>query len=113
MKRRQKMPYIITTALYPSDKATDVAKRYLEAINKYPPDDSLGTTIVPAAVIATLQGIKVLTITDVKKGKLEDAQTRWANILAMFHNIHGYESSMETYMKIEEAMGVIGMSLPV
>jgi hypothetical protein len=48
----------------------------------------------------------------VKKGKLEDAQTRAANIMAMFHSIQGYEYSMETYLKVEEAMGVIGMSLP-
>jgi hypothetical protein len=106
------MPYIITTTLYPSDKVTDVAKMYLEAIKKYPPDESLGTTIVPAAVIATLQGIKVITIIEVKKGKLEDAQTRMANIMAMFHSIQGYEYSMETYLKVEEALGVIGMSLP-
>jgi hypothetical protein len=106
------MPYIITTTLYPSDKVTDVAKMYLEAIKKYPPDESLGTTIVPAAVIATLQGIKVITIIEVKKGKLEDAQTRMANIMAMFHSIQGYEYSIETYLKVEEAMGLIGMRRP-
>jgi hypothetical protein len=32
--------------------------------------------------------------------------------MAMFHSIQGYEYSMETYLKVEEAMGVIGMSLP-
>jgi hypothetical protein len=89
-----------------------VAKMYLEAIKKYPPDESLGTTIVPAAVIATLQGIKVITIIEVKKGKLEDAQTRMANIMAMFHSIQGYEYSIETYLKVEEAMGLIGMRRP-
>jgi hypothetical protein len=103
------MPYIFTTSVYPSDKATDVAKRYLEAITKYPPDDSLGTPIVPAAVITTLQGIKVIGITEVKKGKLEDAMIRVANMMAMFFDIKGFEYTMERYATLEEAMKTIGM----
>jgi hypothetical protein len=75
-ERSPKMPYIITTSMYPSDKGEEVAKRYLEAMAKYPPDASLGTQIVPAAVKTTLQGIKVIGITEVKKGKYEDALTR-------------------------------------
>jgi hypothetical protein len=31
------MPYVFTTTLYPNDKASEVTKRYLEAIKKYPP----------------------------------------------------------------------------
>ncbi len=52
------MPYLITTSLYPSDKAPEVAKMYLEAIRKYPPDENLATQVVPAAVKATHQGIQ-------------------------------------------------------
>ena len=74
------MPYIFTTSLYPSDKAVEVAKRYLEAITKYPPDSSLGTQVVPTAVTTTLQGIKVIGITEVKKGKLEDEIGRKAKM---------------------------------
>jgi len=103
------MSYIFTTSLYPSDKATEVAKKYLEAITKYPPDDSLGTQIVPAAVTTTLQGIKVIGITEVKKGKLEDAVTRTANMMVMFHSIQGFEYTMERYATLEEAMKTIDM----
>ncbi len=103
------MPYLITTMLYPGDKAEEVAKRYLEAITKYPPDGSLGTEIVPAAVKSTLQGIKVMAISEVKKGKLEDAMTRTVNIITMFHSIKGFESTTETYLTVEEALKTIGM----
>ena len=106
------MPYLITTATYPSDKAPDVAKMYLEAIVKFPPDDNLATEVVPAAVKATSQGIKVLTIIDVKKGKLEEAMTRMVNFESMFLNIVGYEHENETFYKVEEALAVIGMSIP-
>ena len=103
------MSYIFTTSLYPSDKTAEVAKRYLEAIVKYPPDASLGTRIVPAAVITTLQGIKTIGITEVKKGKLEDAITRVAEMMAMFHSIEGFEYTIERYATVEEAMKTIGM----
>jgi hypothetical protein len=103
------MPYIITTSLYPSDKAPEVAKRYLEAIAKYPPDARLGTQIVPAAVTTTLQGIKVIGIIEVKKGKLEDVVARTAKMMAMFFSIQGFEYTIERYATVEEAMKVIGM----
>ena len=37
------MPYIITTSIYPTDKAPQVAEKYLEAIKKYPPDENLSS----------------------------------------------------------------------
>ena len=69
------MPYLIVTSLYPSDKVTEVTKKYLEAINKFPPDNNLATELVPAAVKGTHQGIQVMGISEVKKGKLEEANT--------------------------------------
>jgi hypothetical protein len=106
------MPYLVTTSLYPSDKAPEVAKRYLEALTKYPPDENLGTELVPAAVKGTHQGIDVIGISEVKKGKLEEAYLRTVNMMAMFHTIPGFEYTIETYLKVEEALAVIGMSIP-
>ena len=103
------MSYIFTTSLYPSDKAVEVAKKYVEAITKYPPDDSLGTQLVPAAVTTTLQGIKVIGIIEVKKGKFEDQMTKLQNMMAMFHSIQGFEYTVERYATVEEAMKTIGM----
>ena len=104
--------YLITTSLYPSDKAPEVAERYLEAITKYPPDENLATEVVPAAVKSTHQGIKVVTIVEVKEGKLEEAINRTANRMVMFHSIAGFEHTVEIYFKVEEALTLIGMSLP-
>jgi hypothetical protein len=106
------MPYLIVTSLYPSDKATEVAKKYLEAISKYPPNENLATPLVPAAVKGTHQGIQVLGISEVKKGKLEEAYTYLVNMMAMFHSIQGFEYKVDIYLKVEEAMGIIGMNLP-
>jgi len=78
------MPYLITTATYPSDRAPDVAKMYLEA----------------------------MAVAEIKEGKLEEAYKRIVNLEAMFINIEGYEYTIDTYLKVEEALAVIGMSIP-
>jgi hypothetical protein len=106
------MPYLITTSLYPSEKAPEVGARYLEALAKYPPDESLSTQVVPAAVTTTHQGIKVTGISDVKEGKLEEALRRAGDFMVMFHNIAGFEYTVEVNSKVEEAMSAIGMDMP-
>jgi hypothetical protein len=112
MKGGFQMPYLIVTSLYPSDKATEVGKKYLEAISKYPPNENLAAQLVPAAVKGTHQGIQVLGISEVKKGKLEEAYTYLVSMMAMFHSIQGFEYKVDIYLKVEEAMGIIGMNLP-
>ena len=106
------MPYLVTTSLYPSEKAPEVGAKYLEALEKYPPDESLATGTVPAAVTTTQKGIKVIGISDVKDGKLEEALRRARDFMVMFHSIVGFEYTVRVYSKVEEAMSAIGMDMP-
>ena len=106
------MPYIVTTSIYPTEKGPEVAEKYLEAIKKYPIDENLATELVPAAIKSTHEGVKVLGITEVKEGKLEDALKRTVNMMVMFQSIPGYRYSTELYYKVEEALALIGMGLP-
>ncbi len=106
------MPYIITTSIYPTEKAPEVAEKYLEAMKKYPPDENLAVEVVPAAVKSTHEGVKVLGIAEVKEGKLEDALKQIVNRMVMFMSIPGYRYSTAIYYKVEEALALIGMSLP-
>lgn len=106
------MPYLVTTSIYPSEQVQEVGARYLEALAKYPPDESLSTQVVPAAVTTTHQGIKVIGISDVKEGKLEDALRRAGDFMVMFQNIAGFEYKVRVYSKVEEAMASIGMDMP-
>jgi len=100
--------YIIVTSTYPNDKAKEVADMYVKAMTKYPPDFSLGTPVVPVAIRTTLQGVKTLNISEIKKGKFEDAMAFAANRLAMFNDIDGYRYTVKTYMNLEEAMKTMG-----
>jgi hypothetical protein len=106
------MPYLVTTSMYPSEKAPEVAGKYLEALAKYPPDESLGTEIVPAAIKSTHQGIKGTSITDVPEEKLFAAYSRTVNTMVMFQSIPGFVYTVEVQLKVEEAMSALGMDIP-
>jgi hypothetical protein len=100
--------YAIMTSVYPNDKAKEAADTYLKAMAKYPDDASLAAPIVPLAVRATHQGMKVIVIYEVKKGKYEEALALGVKRMGMFQHIPGYRYSIKTYMNIEEAMKTVG-----
>ena len=106
------MPYLVIKSWYPTHLASEVAKRYLEVVQKYPPDNTLGETLVPVAVKTTKKGIKTMSIYEIKEGKLEEANTRAGNAMAMFNDIEGYEYSVERWATVSEAMAAIGMQAP-
>ncbi len=101
--------YIVTTCTYPSDKAKEVAQRYVKSITKFPDDASLGTFVVQGAVRGTLQGLSVMIVFEPKKGKFEEAYALGVSRLAMFHDIPGFEYDIKAHYSLEEAMKVIGM----
>ncbi|MFW9802807.1 MAG: hypothetical protein ACFFFC_09160 [Candidatus Thorarchaeota archaeon] len=104
------MPYIVTYSLYPTHKIPEVAKRYLEVLEKFPPDETLSEQVVPASVKATERGIATIGISLVKEGKLEEALSRTTQSMVMYHDIEGYEFSVEVQNTVSEALAFIGMS---
>jgi len=105
------MPYIFITSVYPSHKVDEVVKKYLEIIRKYPPDPSLGKSIVSATKLVE-QGVKGIIAYEVKEGKFEEAMNRWMRSIGEFRNIEGYECSIEVWATAAEAFGSIGMKPP-
>ena len=106
----REMPYIVTHSLYPTHKIPEVAKRYLKVMEKFPPDETLSEVIVPASVKATERGIATIGISLVKEGKLEEALARTTQSMVMYHDIEGYEFSVEVQNTVSEALAFIGMS---
>jgi hypothetical protein len=106
------MPYLVSFVKYPSHIAPKVAKKYLELLQKFPPDNSLGENIVPSAVKVTDEGIRILGVTRVNKGKLEEAWNLAIEQRAFFLDVEGYESSLEVWATVEEGLAALGMKLP-
>jgi hypothetical protein len=101
--------YLITTSLYPPDKVKEAANMYVQMMTKYPDNASFGTPIVQGAVRSTIQGMKVISIFDVKKGKFDDAMALTVERMTMFNDIPGYRWVIKPYYNLEEAFKTIGM----
>ncbi|MBY8985937.1 MAG: hypothetical protein KGD65_12760 [Candidatus Lokiarchaeota archaeon] len=106
------MPYLVSFVKYPSHIASKVAKKYLEFLQKFPPDNSLGENIIPSAVKVTDEGIRILSVTRVNKGKFDEIWKLAIEQRAFFMDVEGYESSIEVWATVEEALASLGMKLP-
>lgn len=106
------MPYLITTSIYPTDKATEVAEKYFEIMQKYPVDENVAIPVVPVAAKTTKQGLQVMVISEVKAGKLEEALDRAVNAMAMLNDVVGLEYTVDVYMTLAEGLATLGMSSP-
>jgi len=108
------MPYLITFTKWPSDKSAEVIKKAIEATKKFPPDESLGESLVPGnALKSTKEGAKAISVFNVSKGKLEEAyllSQAIGNFYAM--SIAGFEYTIEVWSTVEEAYSSIGQKPP-
>jgi hypothetical protein len=106
------MPYIVVTSRFPLNKATEAAEKYIEERKKFPRDRSLVKEVVPNAIKADNGKIRSLYIAEVKEGKLDEALTLQQNAMVLYHDIEGYEYTIEVCFNVVEAMGMIGMKAP-
>ncbi|MFX0167571.1 MAG: hypothetical protein ACFE9V_19800 [Candidatus Hodarchaeota archaeon] len=106
------MVFTTMTVWYPTGKSSEVAKKWVESLQKYPPDPSLVKTLA-IGVKPTKDGIKVVVIGDIVKGKYEDALLRGVRSTHEFlSSIEGFRYEIETFMDITEAMPIVGMEAP-
>ena len=103
------MPYVMTRCWYPNHIADEVARKYLEVMQKYPPDESIAKPVIPAAVTATKEGIEVLSVDEAEKQKIGDALERSVVFMTEFRNISGFNYEIKTWSMVEEALARIGL----
>jgi len=101
--------YLIINSLYPRDTIKEVVNVYGKMMTKYPDNPGLATPIVQVAVKSTQDGINVIHISEIKKGKLDDAIMYASTRMAMFNDIQGYKWTIKTYLNMEEALKTVGM----
>jgi len=105
------MVLIMVTTWYPPDKATKVAKKFLEVMQEYP-QESFEKPLVLAAASSVKDGIRSISITEVKKGKYEEAMNLIARREVEYFGIEGFRFEIETLLTIEEAMPLVGLEMP-
>ena len=97
------MVYIVVKSFYPSHIQEKLTERYIEMLQKFPPDNSLGEQVVPLAAKATKDGYETLGVTLVKEGKFDEALIRTGAALSMFADIEGFEHSIEAWVTYQES----------
>ena len=106
------MVLLMTTVQFPFGKSSEIAKRYLELTQKYPPDASLSKLLAIGAR-STKDGMIIFVLGDVVKGKYEEVLLRMAQQMQEFtSDIEGLSYEVETFMDITEAMPILGMEAP-
>lgn len=104
--------YIVTNTWWPPNRSAEVGKTYLEAMNKFPEDRSLGTTTVPSATWAEKDGLRALAIFTVKPGKIKEAMDLHMNRLLLLATIEGYRFQVNVAYEVVESMPFVGLDAP-
>ena len=106
------MVYILTTVWFPPSKRMEVAKKAIEVAQKIPPDPSLGTVVVPNAIMGSPNGITSLGISEVKEGKLEEALNFAVETIMEYADIEGFNYRIDLANTQAEAMTLLDLKMP-
>ncbi|MFX0021037.1 MAG: hypothetical protein ACFE9S_01835 [Candidatus Hermodarchaeota archaeon] len=108
------MPHIVIFAKCPSHVAGKFIDKVVEALQKnlFPDDESQQEALVRSAWKITEDGIKFLSITGVKEGKLEESLKAIYKEMLYYSEIKGFESNVEVWGTWREGFKAIGREIP-
>ncbi len=101
----------MTTAWYPMTKRMDVAKVAIEVAKKFPPDESIAKNLA-TGFTRDENGVKVVIMTEVMEGKLQEALDRTNEGIALYNDIEGFNIKTELMITALEAWESINMKPP-
>ncbi|MHA2009279.1 MAG: hypothetical protein ACXABO_19030 [Promethearchaeota archaeon] len=81
-------------------------------MEQLPEDETISKTILDGGLMRTKNGIKAIAIYEAMEGKFEEAFNRAGEILALYAEIEGVNSRIDTMATAAEAMESIGLAIP-
>ena len=105
------MPIIIATAWYPYSQRMEVGKKAIEAVKKFPPDESISKALA-TATLRDKHGIKVIEMSEVMEGKLQEALDLANEQIDFYMEVDGFNARIDIAATAMEAMASINMKLP-
>ena len=106
------MPYIIVQIWYPTDIGTEVTEKFLEVVKEFPFDRSLGKETITVASNTNKNGQEIISVMEVKQGKLEEAWAWGRKRMGGFQSIKGLEYDMRLWTTLTEAFEGTEYSVP-
>jgi predicted transcriptional regulator len=104
------MVLMMITMWYPSNKSTEVTKKYFEVMKKFPLA-SFEKALV-SAVKPDKEGVQIIGIAEIGKEKYEEAFNLNYKRMVEFHSIEGCEYKIETLVTFEESFALRGIVPP-
>ncbi len=105
------MVYVVSNVSYPSDKSKEVAAKWMENLKKFPPDPSVGKTIL-VLVRPSNKGVHVISVGKPEKGKLEEYILRATQSGEDMTSVIGFTYELKVYLDYTEAYKALDMSPP-
>jgi len=106
------MVLIVIESWYPAKIAALVGQRYIEVMQKYPPDESQGEVALGPIFQTTKEGIHSLYAWKCKDDKVKDSLMTLSKAMFMFADLEGYQYSIDTYIDVTEGYAIIGAKGP-
>ena len=103
------MVIVMTTTYFPVATSAQVGKKYLEVLKKFPLDKSIEKSILPTAIRITHNGIKAISISEIKDGKFKEYMKGFYQHIIEYFSIEGYKVDFEVFLSATEALSLIGL----
>jgi hypothetical protein len=87
-------------------------QRYIEVMQKYPPDESLGEVALGPIFQTTRDGVHAIYVWKCKDGKVKDSLMMLSKAMFMYADLEGYQYAIETFVDVTEAYAIIGAKGP-
>ena len=108
----KKMVYIMLTAWFPPHKSMEVAKKAIEIVKKVGGDKYVGKNVFPGIVMRTKNGIKGITIAEIKEDQLQAALDQANDMAQMYEEIEGLTSEITIWASMAESLTTLGLKMP-
>ena len=106
------MVVIMSVAWFPSSIASEAGKVYIDIMKKFP-NTSISKPLLNIGVKGTKDGIKVVSISRIEKGKVEEAlDVAYKRFIDFAKNLEGYEYEVDVLLEDAEALSLVGLGMP-
>jgi hypothetical protein len=96
---------IITTVIYPPERAQEIAKRFVEL----PSPPAYLVRKGPYVSANVVDGIYILTLYDIEKSKIGEGMEYLGNYMANFFGVPDFKYDIKPFFDVGEALKMIGM----
>ena len=106
------MPYIVVMTWSPLAKGKQVVEIYAKVRQKFPVDRTLSKEIIQGILKVEGAKSKSISISKVKEGMMDKALLRQQDAMVMFHDVEGFEYTIDVYFDFPETFSMLGMQAP-